>query len=108
MAIQKTEAKQSLKEAAKAQTKTQSPTNPVKMDQEDLNTLQELQTQTDKLVYSLGQLYINKEKLQKTENALKTQLKEIETKEVDLGKQLSSKYGVGTVDINTGTFTPRS
>ena len=104
MAIQKTEAKQSLKEAAK----TQSPTNPVKMDQEDLNTLQELQTQTDKLVYSLGQLYINKEKLQKTENALKTQLKEIETKEADLGKQLSSKYGVGTVDINTGTFTPRS
>ena len=89
-------------------TKTESPTNPVKMDQEDLNTLQELQTQTDKLVYSLGQLYINKEKLQKTENALKTQLKEIETKEADLGKQLSSKYGVGTVDINTGTFTPRS
>ena len=53
-------------------------------------------------------MYINKEKLQKTENALKTQLKEIETKEADLGKQLSSKYGVGTVDINTGTFTPRS
>ena len=60
MAIQKTEAKKSLKEAAKANTITQPPTSSVKMDKEELNTLQSLQTETDKLVYSLGQVWINK------------------------------------------------
>ena len=32
----------------------------------------------------------------------------IEVKEIEIGKQLSSKYGIGTVDINTGTFTPKA
>ena len=108
MVIQKTESKKSLQEAAKLKTTLQPSTSPVKMDKDDLTTLQSLQAETDKLIYNLGQVWVNKEKIQSTEDTLRTRLKEIETKEIEIGKQLSSKYGIGTVDINTGTFTPKA
>jgi|TARA_B100000035_G_scaffold282979_1_gene264861 multidrug resistance efflux pump len=79
-----------------------------KIEENDLNNLKQLQTETDRLVYSLGQLYIQKEKLSNTENDLKKAIHQIEQKEEELGKQLSSKYGVGTVNIEEGTFVPRS
>ena len=81
---------------------------PMKIEENDLNSLKQLQQDTDRLVYSLGQLYIQKEKLSNTEDGLKKAISQIEQKEEELGKQLSDKYGVGTVNIEEGTFTPRS
>ena len=78
-----------------------------KIEENDLNNLKQLQTETDRLVYSLGQLYIQKEKLSNTENDLKKAIAQIEQREEELGKQLSDKYGVGTVNIEEGTFVPR-
>ena len=63
---------------------------------------------SDKLVYNLGQLYVQKEKLNETENELKKAMKAIEQREEALGKELSSKYGIGTVNIEAGTFTPQA
>ena len=89
-------------------TKTEAPksTEPKKIEEKDLNTLKQLQADTDKLVYNLGQLYVQKEKLNETENELKKSIKAIEQREEALGKELSSKYGIGTVNIEAGTFTP--
>ena len=91
-------------------TKTEAPksTEPKKIEEKDLNTLKQLQTDTDKLVYNLGQLYVQKEKLNETENELKKSIKAIEQREEALGKELSSKYGIGTVNIEAGTFTPQA
>ena len=91
-------------------TKTEAPksTEPKKIDEKDLNTLKQLQADTDKLVYNLGQLYVQKEKLNETENELKKAMKAIEQREEALGKELSSKYGIGTVNIEAGTFTPQA
>ena len=91
-------------------TKTEAPksTEPKKIEEKDLNTLKQLQADTDKLVYNLGQLYVQKEKLNETENELKKAIKAIEQREEALGKELSSKYGIGTVNIEAGTFTPQA
>jgi hypothetical protein len=78
------------------------------IEKSDLDSLKQLQQDTDRLVYSLGQLYIQKEKLSNTEDGLKKAITQIEQKEEELGKHLSDKYGVGTVNIEAGTFTPRS
>ena len=87
---------------------TPKPTGPIKIDEKDLNTLKTLQQDTDKLIYNLGQLYVQKQKLDQSEDGLKEKIKEIEQKEEDLGKELSAKYGVGSVNIDAGTFTPNS
>ena len=91
-------------------TKTEAPksTEPKKIEEKDLNTLKQLQADTDKLVYNLGQLYVQKEKLNETENELKKSIKAIEQREEALGKELSSKYGIGTVNIESGTVTPQA
>ena len=91
-------------------TKTEAPksTEPKKIEEKDLNTLKQLQADTDKLVYNLGQLYVQKEKLNETENELKKSIKAIEQREEALRKELSSKYGIGTVNIEAGTFTPQA
>ena len=62
----------------------------------------------DKIVYSLGQISIQRERLNMSENQLKEELKKIDQKEAELGKEFASKYGVGNVDIETGDFTPAS
>ena len=91
-------------------TKTEAPktSEPRKIDEKDLNTLKQLQADTDKLVYNLGQLYIQKQKLSDTEDGLLEAMKAIENREEVLGKELSAKYGIGTVDIQAGTFTPHT
>ena len=89
---------------------TESPKSPgiQKIEEKDLSILKQLQADTDKLVYNLGQLYVQKEKLNQTEDGLKQAIKTIEQREEDLGKQLSAKYGIGTVNIEAGTFTPQA
>ena len=81
-------------------------TETIKMDEIDLNTLKQLQQDTDKLIYNLGQLYVQKDKLSKTEESLKKAIRNVDQREETLGKELSSKYGVGRVSIEAGTFTP--
>jgi len=97
-----------VKEKTQTTQKISNPTGPIKIDDKDLNTLKTLQQDTDKLIYNLGQIYVQKEKINQTEISLKKLIKNIEQREGDLGKELSSKYGVGSVDIAAGTFTPTS
>ena len=94
--------------AVKTKTETPKSTEPKKIEEKDLNTLKQLQADTDKLVYNLGQLYVQKQKLNDTEDGLLEAMKTIENREEALGKELSAKYGVGTVNIEAGTFTPQA
>ena len=85
-----------------------SETKPTKFEDKDLQTLRDLQKQTDQIVYSLGQITIQRERLNMSEKQLKEELTKIDQKEADLGKEFAAKYGVGNVDIETGNFTPAS
>jgi len=94
--------------AVKTKTETPKSTEPKKIEEKDLNTLKQLQADTDKLVYNLGQLYVQKQKLNDTEDGLLEAMKTIENREEALGKELSAKYGIGTVNIEAGTFVPHT
>ena len=94
--------------AVKTKTTAPKTTESRKIEEKDLNTLKQLQADTDKLVYSLGQLYLQKAKIDETENELKKAMKAIEQREEVLGKELSAKYGIGTVNIEAGIFTPQA
>ena len=94
--------------AVKTKTETPKSTEPKKIEEKDLNTLKQLQADTDKLVYNLGQLYVQKQKLNDTEDGLLEAMKTIENREESIGKELSAKYGIGTVNIEAGTFTPQA
>ena len=72
----------------------------------ELKEIKDLKMSLNTLVFQLGQIYIEKLNLEETENNLKNQLKNLEKKEASLAKKLSSKYGKGSIDIETGTFTP--
>ena len=93
--------------AVKEKTK-KAPTKSTKFEDKDLQILRDLQGQTDKIIYSLGQIAIQREILNSTENQLKEDLRKIDQKEAELGKEFATKYGVGNVDIETGDFTPSS
>ena len=85
--------------AVKSKKETPKSTGPQKIEEQDLNNLKQLQKDTDALVYNLGQLAIQKQKMANTESELKKAITMIDKREEELGKQLSDKYGVGTVNI---------
>lgn len=73
---------------------------------EELTQLTELRSEISQLTAQMGQLYINKIKLEEAELKLKKELIQIEKKETNIAKKLSDKYGNGSIDLVSGTFTP--
>ena len=81
-------------------------TSPVSFSPEELNELKQLRSELSNMTAQFGQLTINKIKLEEQETILKKQLAELEQKENTLAKSLTNKYGMGSIDLETGTFTP--
>ena len=77
-----------------------------KFTQEELNTLKNFQLRLDQLVTQLGRVHLSKIKLNEQEELLKNEIKTLEKEEQELAKTLSDKYGKGSLDIETGNFTP--
>jgi uncharacterized coiled-coil DUF342 family protein len=87
-----------------AETKTSSQ----KFDPVDLQAINKLREKTDRLVYQLGQIEQQQNSLKRLKTSTFEQIDELQSKEKQLAKQLSSKYGTGTLDMESGTFTPES
>ena len=79
---------------------------PQKFTQEELDNLKSFQTRLDQILSQLGRVHLSKIKLNEQEDLIKAEIKKIETEEQELAKSLSDKYGRGSLDIETGTFTP--
>ena len=62
----------------------------------------------DEIIVKLGQISIQKIQIESTENELKNEFFKTQQEESTLAKTLSDKYGVGTLDIESGKFTPQS
>jgi len=77
-----------------------------KFTKEELNQLEDLQTEINRLTARFGSLQIAKIKLEKEDLLLKSQLDISTTKEIEIAKKLTEKYGKGSLDIKTGEFTP--
>ena len=57
-----------------------------------------------KLARKSGEEYLKQ--LQEQEESLSTELEDNNNKEKDLADTLNQKYGVGSLDMQTGEFTP--
>jgi predicted FMN-binding regulatory protein PaiB len=79
---------------------------PQSFTEQELKELVDLRTEVSQLTATMGQLYVNKIKLEETELKLKKELKVLEEKEINIAKKLSDKYGNGSIDLSSGTFTP--
>tara|TARA_R110000744_G_scaffold317886_2_gene424457 strand:+ start:217 stop:477 length:261 start_codon:yes stop_codon:yes gene_type:complete len=79
---------------------------PQKFNSEEIENLKDLQMRISQLTNQFGQLYLGKIKVEEQETFLKDQFSKLEKEETSLAKSLSDKYGKGTLDIETGTFTP--
>ena len=78
----------------------------IKFSEEELQSLQELQRTYQQITLALGQLSVSKYALVEREDSLKQALLDTKTKENELAKSLTEKYGKGTLNIETGEFTP--
>tara|TARA_Y100000114_G_scaffold81830_1_gene75525 strand:- start:156 stop:446 length:291 start_codon:yes stop_codon:yes gene_type:complete len=79
---------------------------PQKFTQEEINGLKSFQTRLDNIITQFGKINLSRIKLDEQENLLKDEVKKIENEERELAQKLSDKYGRGSLDIETGTFTP--
>ena len=90
--------------------KIPSPSNiktlPTSFSELELKEIKDLRRSLNTLTFQLGQVYIEKMKIEEQENIFKNQLKDLEKKEISIAKKLTSKYGKGSIDIETGTFIP--
>ena len=78
----------------------------IKFTEEELKSLQELQGTYNQITLAFGQLTLSRQALDEREEGLKTTLADTRNKENELAKELTEKYGKGSLDIETGTFTP--
>jgi len=75
-----------------------------KLTEEELKTIKEIQEQNQALAMELGNLEITKIQVENRYDELVEYHNQLKTKEQELGKQLSEKYGNGTVDLDKGEF----
>ena len=73
---------------------------------EELTQIQHLQKEMNQVIFNLGQLKLSEIKLESSRKLLESNLKTVEEKEKNLANSLNKKYGKGTLDIETGKFTP--
>jgi hypothetical protein len=69
-----------------------------RLSQEELKKLQDFQQQGNNIIYSIGELTLQKE-------SLVEQYKLLSSQQSELGSSLSKKYGDGKINLNTGEIT---
>jgi len=77
-----------------------------KFTEEELEQLTTLQTKSQNATFQFGQLYLSKIKLEEQEASLKNYIKSLEDEERQIAQDLTDKYGKGSINIETGEFTP--
>ena len=77
----------------------------IKLSQEEINSIKELQNQQQNLITQFGQLEYQMQLLELQKDQLVETIGELQVKEIKTGKDLTEKYGNGTVDLESGMFS---
>lgn len=75
-----------------------------KIKEEQLKSLQESQSEINKIVNQMGVLSIQKVNIDKQENSLLEQLSEAEKSQIELRKTLEEQYGKISVNLEDGSY----
>ena len=76
--------------------------------QEELQTLQTIQSETQALINELGEIELIKLQLEERTNRAKTFLNELSQRESNFNQSIFDKYGKITLNPRTGEITPAS
>jgi hypothetical protein len=76
-----------------------------KLQEEELQELQDFQNQSGDLIDQLGQLAFKKLRFENEENYLKAQYQNLIIKEKEMSDKFKEKYGNIQIDIKTGDIT---
>lgn len=68
----------------------------------------ELRDKFNEIIISLGQLSIERDRLERDEKYLKEEYQKFGLEERELLSKIQTEYGEGNLDINTGEFTPNN
>tara|TARA_R100001480_G_scaffold3252_1_gene8766 strand:+ start:305 stop:589 length:285 start_codon:yes stop_codon:yes gene_type:complete len=85
----------------------------VKFTKDELNSIEELRNNYNSVTNALGMLEVSRmqtekrlETIEGDKIRLETQYEQLTMVEKELINSLTEKYGQGSIDINTGVFTP--
>jgi len=77
-----------------------------KFSTEELDMISDIKSNYDSITLRMGQLHFELSSLSEEKLNLETDFNKNREQEVDFAKQLTDKYGKGSLDISTGIFTP--
>ena len=77
----------------------------IKLSQEEITTISQLQETQTNIINTLGQLEYNIQLLELQKESLTEQIEELKKAENKAGQDLTKKYGNGTIDLSSGLFT---
>lgn len=80
--------------------------SPQKFTPQEIEKIKDLQVKFSQITMQFGQISINRNKLKEQENNLTSELLNLEKEEKNLANNFTEKYGKGSLDIETGEFTP--
>jgi len=73
---------------------------------EEISKIKTIKEDFQILVGQVGEVEIGIMNLKKRKKELEKELEIIQQKEIDVAKELESKYGKGNISLETGEFTP--
>ena len=73
---------------------------------EEISKIKTIKEDFQILVGQVGEVEIGIMNLKKRKKELEKELETIQQKEIDVAKELESKYGKGNISLETGKFTP--
>ena len=75
-----------------------------KLTEQELNKIKETQQQRSVLVEKFGLIELSIQDLNLQKQEVLDDLKVLKTKEYNLSQELQDKYGIGTINIDSGEF----
>ena len=76
------------------------------LSQEELQQLKEFQSREEGLVLLFGQIAYQQQTLEEEQDKAIAQKEKFDTERSEFASSLTSKYGNGTINIETGEITP--
>ena len=76
----------------------------IKLSQEELDSIKQLQNQQQSLINQFGQLEYQMQLLELQKDQLVETIGKLQNEEKEIGTNLTEKYGNGTVDLESGMF----
>ena len=81
-------------------------TNTIKLTEDEIKELTEIRNSFSNLTLMIGETEVGITNLTNRKEDLISNLRKLDEKQGDLSKKLESKYGKGSVSLETNEFTP--